>query len=152
MGKRDGFLVIKFEGRDIRITTHAVLRYRQRMMNIPTRRSDITPDVFDAVAREISKVMPRMIPVIRQRQTDSRVYLSDGQCVFALTSAGVIVTVLAKRENSQFADSIKEIRRSKRSEPLKENSRSRFRKVERSESRKPRQKNLSHHPEDYEHD
>jgi hypothetical protein len=153
MSKRERRLRVRFGEHDVRITTHAIARFRQRVLGIPTRQKDVTPLIEEQVIRLAAPMVPNTTPVIRLRHYDSRIYLAFDRCVFVMTSDGVIVTVLLRREgDGQFADSIKEVRREKRNSPLiKDSARSRFRRKERMRhSREPRQQNPI--PRRYDHE
>lgn len=143
MGKRDRSLTAQFSESDIRMTTHAIRRFRQRVDNVPEA----------SVPFHIIRMLRHATPVMRRRKDDPRIYLAHERCIFVITTAGLVVTVLSKREGGdQFAHSVKEVRRDKRTMPTRDSRRSRFQRRERDRhQREPRQRPLPH-SDDHEND
>lgn len=107
MGKRLRSLSIQYGEADIRITHHAIRRFRQR---IGMRNNDT-----NAIIKLIRAMVPAAAAVVRRNGVNDRVYLAYDQCVFVMTTCGVIITVLKRHSNDwQFTNSIKDVRREKR--------------------------------------
>ena len=149
MGKRVRSLSIRFGDHDVHLTTHAAWRFRNRVQRILTRLCDMTPYMVDEAAKMIRPMIGECESVVRRAKHDSRIYLSHPQCVFVLTTHGTIVTVLRRSDGDrQFADSIKEVRREKRTAFMRDNRRSRWRRI--TNERHPRETRFKYH--DHEHD
>jgi hypothetical protein len=142
MGKRERSLAVQIGEKDIRITAHAIRRFRQRVDNLPE----------SSVPYHITRMLRYTTPVKRRTRDDQRIYLQHERCVFVMTHAGLIVTVLSKRDGGgQFVASVKDVRREKKATPARTSRRSRFQKLERERhQREPRQRNPL--PRHYDHE
>lgn len=153
MGKRVRSLSIQFGDHDIHLTTHAAWRFRNRVQRMLTRLCDMTPHMIDQAATMIRPMIGECESVVRRTKHDSRIYLSHPQCVFVLTTHGTIVTVLRRSDGDrQFADSIKEVRRDKRTAFMRDNRHSRWRRI--ANERHQRKNHLTDrdHLTDHDHD
>lgn len=105
MGKRQRSLGVfnQQDGDEIRITDHAIERYRTRIEPMPR----------EAALREIRRLIGHSEPVAKIGARDNRCYLACNCCVFVLTRTGVIITVLPAVAE-QFERSVKALREHKK--------------------------------------
>lgn len=143
MGKRIRSLSIQIGDNDVRITHHAIQRFRQRVENMPSSWVPLT----------IRQMLGESTAVMRRTKNDGRVYLAHERCVFVMTTEGLIVTVLSSHDgNRQFATSVKEIRKEKRAVPARVTRRSRFRRIDRDRHQRESRFNSHYYDHDHEHD
>ena len=132
MGKRIRSLGIQFGNEEIHITMHAAIRFRSRVMAIPSTVKDMTPRVIAQCADAMRSMVGESTQVMRRSGAAKRIYLMHPQCVFVMTTHGTIVTVLsASSSQHQFAQSIKEVRHSKRTGSKRDYRNSRWRRISR---------------------
>jgi len=147
MGKRIRSLGIHFGDHEIHITKHAAWRFLNRAMHTPTALNSLTPNIIDKVTAEVRTMVSESSQVIRVSGHDDRVYLANDHCVFVMTHHGTIVTVLSKPQGSpQFAQSIKDVRRGKRTADKRPHQRTRRRRT--ASGRHQRDSHGRHHSHD----
>ena len=103
MGKRLRSVGVRFGENDIRLTRHAIQRYRERIERIPVSH----------VPRVVRGILETARPVSREDGNAGRLYLDHDKCVIVMKRNGIVITVLRPRAHS-MTSSIKAARKKKK--------------------------------------
>lgn len=131
MGKRLRSMSVCKGEQEIRISRHAMDRFRQRVKCLP----------YKSIPHVVSSMLKDCRPLYPDKETEG-VFLAHRQCVFVLSRAGVIQTVLPPNPyHIRLYDSVKEMRQEqKRLKRKPEYKRAKTRRLRRRRDRRKRQR------------